>query len=153
MKATSLRGRRIAAIDGGAYHSVAITVQGEFLVWGRLDAGQLGVKFSDQQLDDSTLIRRDESGHPRICLRPTPVPDIGCAAFVSCGTENTIFVNAQGTAFSTGFGPQGQLGLGDIETLDKPKEIVGKAVSGRRLTWAGTGGQFSMVAAPVTRSA
>lgn len=151
MIATNLRGRRITDIAGGAHHSVAITAKGEFLVWGRLDGGQLGVKFSDEQLDDPKLVRRDENGRPRICLRPTPVPNIGRAAFASCSTGHTIFVNAEGVAFSAGFGPQGELGLGAIESLDDAQKIIGKAVSGRKLVWAGTGGQFSMVAAPMTQ--
>ena len=83
-------------------------------------------------------------------MQPTTVSNIGQAAMVSCGTEYTLFANVEGTAYSAGFGREGQLGLGETESVEIVTEIVGKAVKGRKIVWAGTGGQHSMIAAPAT---
>ncbi|KAK5987885.1 Guanine nucleotide exchange factor SRM1 [Cladobotryum mycophilum] len=139
----------IRVIDGGAHHSAAVTADGECLVWGRLDGGQLGIKFSQEQLDDETQIRRDEYNKPRICLKPTAVPNIGKVAHVACGTDHTIIINDQGHGYATGFGSSGQLGLGDEDDRDVARKMGGKNVVERELLWAGAGGQFSVVAATV----
>ncbi|KAL6853216.1 regulator of chromosome condensation 1/beta-lactamase-inhibitor protein II [Trichoderma novae-zelandiae] len=110
-------------IAGGAHHSAAVAADGECLVWGRLDGGQLGIQFSAEQLQDESLIRRDEHGRPRICLRPTAVPNL-----------------------TTGFGLSGQLGLGSEDDQSVPQRLCGKTVDESNLVWAGAGGQFSVVA-------
>lgn len=146
MRIDALRGRGVVCLDGGAHHSAAVTADGQCLVWGRLDGGQLGVGFSPEQLRDDSLIRHDERNKPRICLRPTPVPGLGEVSFVACGTDHTIFITREGTAYSTGFNSQGQLGLGDEDDVEVARPIKSKAVKDMVLTWAGAGGQFSAVA-------
>lgn len=147
MKIPGLCGRGVVCLDGGAHHSAAVTADRQCLVWGRLDAGQLGIGFSPEQLQDDSLIRYDEYNNPRICLRPTPVPGIGEVSLVACGTDHTIFITKEGTAYATGFNSQGQLGLGDEDDVEVARRIKGKAVKERVLTWAGAGGQFSVIAA------
>ncbi|KAK3938515.1 regulator of chromosome condensation 1/beta-lactamase-inhibitor protein II [Diplogelasinospora grovesii] len=155
MKIPGLRRRGVVCLDGGAHHSAAVTADGQCLVWGRLDGGQLGIRFSPEQLQDDSLIRYDERNNPRICLRPTPgSDDIGEVSWVACGTDHTIFITKEGTAYATGFNSQGQLGLGDEDDdVEVARRIKGKVMKDRVLTWAGAGGQFSMVAAPSTKPA
>lgn len=154
MKIRGLCGKGVVCLDGGAHHSAAVTADGQCLVWGRLDGGQLGIAFSPEQLRDSSLIRYDERDKPRICLRPTSVPGMGQVRFVACGTDHTIFVTEEGAAYATGFNSQGQLGLGgDEDDVEVARRIKGKAVRDVVLTWAGAGGQFSAVAAPSTKPA
>ncbi|RYP88202.1 hypothetical protein DL769_000300 [Monosporascus sp. CRB-8-3] len=148
MKIPDLRGKGVTVLDGGAHHSAAITADGQCLVWGRIDGGQLGIEFSREQLEDDTLIRRDERNRPRICLRPTAVVSIGNAVYVGCGTDHTIFVNKEGKAFGAGFGSMGQLGIASCDDAEVAEQITGKAVKDMMLTWCGAGGQFSIVAAP-----
>ncbi|OAQ93717.1 regulator of chromosome condensation [Purpureocillium lilacinum] len=148
VKIPALCGQGVAVIAGGAHHSVAITADGQVYTWGRMDGGHLGIKFTDQQLGDDTVVRRDERDKPRICLQPTPVPQIGEAVHAACGTDHTIFVAKDGRAWATGFGSEGQLGLGSDDDVDVAQLIQGKAVKDRKLTWAGAGGQFSSVAGP-----
>ncbi|KAK3298950.1 regulator of chromosome condensation 1/beta-lactamase-inhibitor protein II [Chaetomium fimeti] len=147
MRIPGLRGKGVVSLAGGAHHSAAVTADGQCLVWGRLDGGQLGITFSPEQLEDATVIRHDERGRPRICLRPTAVPGIGEVSHVACGPDHTIFVTRKGTAYATGFNSQGQLGLGHEDDVEAAQLIQGKALKDRALTWAGAGGQFSMVAA------
>lgn len=148
IKIPDLCGKGVAVLDGGAHHSAAVTDDGKCLMWGRMDDGQLGISFTPEQLQDATLIRCDERNKPRICLRPTGVSGLGQAIHVACGTDHTIIVNKAGSAYATGFGSQGQLGLGDSEDVEVAQQIGGKGVKGRLLTWAGAGGQFSVVAGP-----
>jgi len=83
MKIPGLRGKGVVCLAGGAHHSAAVTADGQCLVWGRMDGGQLGIAFSPEQLEDTDLIRYDERKQPRICLLPTRVPGIGVVK--SCG--------------------------------------------------------------------
>lgn len=148
MKITGLGGKGVTVLSGGADHSAAVTANGQCLVWGRIDGGQLGVKLDDEQLQDETLVRRDDRGLPRICLRPVAVPNIGATADVSCGNGFTIFVNTEGGAYGAGFGSMGQLGIASQDDTNVAERITGAAIKKKRLTWCGTGGQFSMVATP-----
>ncbi|UKZ57228.1 hypothetical protein TrVGV298_011081 [Trichoderma virens] len=141
-----LCGRGITTMAGGAHHSAAVTADGECLVWGRLDGGQLGIRFSPQQLRDESHIRQDEHGRPRICLRPTAVPNLGRIKHVACGTDHTIFIDEKGHGYATGFGSSGQLGLGSEDDQAVPQRLRGKIMDERNLVWAGAGGQFSIVA-------
>ncbi|KAM5343227.1 hypothetical protein ACJ41O_014193 [Fusarium nematophilum] len=140
-----LCGRGVSAMAGGAHHSAAVTAEGECLVWGRMDGGQLGIEFTPEQLNDEDTIRHDERGNPRICLRPTKVPHIGRAVHVACGTDHTVFVDDGGRAYTTGIGSSGQLGLGKDDDVDVAREVRGKDLKGRVLSWAGAGGQFSVL--------
>ncbi|KAG6013054.1 hypothetical protein E4U54_007142 [Claviceps lovelessii] len=146
MKISDLCGKGVTVLAGGAHHSSAVTSDGECFVWGRLDGGQLGIEFSKAQLEDDTLIRHDEYNKPRICLRPTPVPEeVGRVQTVACGTDHTIFINREGVGFATGFGSVGQLGLGNEDDVDTVQRMRGKDIKGRKLIGAAAGGQFSVV--------
>ncbi|KAI0196957.1 regulator of chromosome condensation [Astrocystis sublimbata] len=149
MKIPDLCGKGVTVLSGGADHSAAVTADGQCLVWGRIDGGQLGVKFSDEQAQDRTLTRLDDRARPRICLRPIAVPNVGAAAYVACGTGHTIAINTEGRAFGTGFGAMGQLGIASEDDTDVAEKITGAAVKGKRLVCCGAGGQFSMVASLV----
>lgn len=150
MKISDLCGKGIQLIDGGAHHSAAVSHAGDLYVWGRMDGGQLGVDFTACQLQDEELIRRDERDNPRICLRPTLVTQIGPAAYVACGTDHTMFVNRDGKAFSTGIGTCSQLGQGTDDDAEVAKPVrMRRDDEGVVLSWAGAGGQFSMLAGVV----
>ena len=67
----SLKGKTIASIKGGGHHSIAATVEGECLVWGRLDGCQIGIKTDNLPTHDLIY---DERGAPRILAKPAQVP-------------------------------------------------------------------------------
>lgn len=89
-------------------------------------------------------------GGPRILLQPVAVSNIGQVAYVSCSRSHTIFVNREGRAFAAGFGDQGQLGNGTESDNDVAKTVEG--LDEAHIFWAATGGTFSMVAAPLSKS-
>lgn len=150
MKIRELCGKGVTVLDGGAHHSAAITGDGQCLMWGRIDGGQLGIEFTEEQLSDTSVVRRDERDKPRICLRPTAVSHIGPIVHVGCGTDHTVFIGADGSGYATGFGSLGQLGMGTDDDVDVARRVRGKDVKPRVLKWAGAGGQFSAVAADAT---
>lgn len=147
MKCAELCGEGVEMLDGGAHHSTAVTSDGRFWVWGRMDLGQLGIKFTPEQVQDDSIIRCDARNSPRICLRPVPIPQLGNATYVACGTDHTIGI-ADGAAHAMGFGEGGQLGLGSYDDKAVAERIRKGDASKRVLTWAGAGGQFSIVTSP-----
>lgn len=70
-KVDALGGKGLTCIKGGAHHSVAVTKDGDCLVWGRTDSGQTGLKLDSLPEED---LRKDEHGKPRILLQPTKIP-------------------------------------------------------------------------------
>jgi regulator of chromosome condensation len=62
---------RIRDIAGGEHHSVACTVDGEVLAWGRSDGAQTGVPRAKLTDENAVL---DDGGNPRILVRPEVLP-------------------------------------------------------------------------------
>lgn len=113
---------------------------------GRMEGGQLGVEFTPQQLEDTTLIRYDEYGKPRICHRPTPA-SIMDVVDVGRGTDHTIFITREGGGYSTRLGSQTQLGLDSEDDQDVAQVMTEKSLAGQVLSWVDASGQFSVNAA------
>ncbi|KAI0397295.1 regulator of chromosome condensation 1/beta-lactamase-inhibitor protein II [Xylariaceae sp. FL0594] len=141
-----LSSKKVQIMAGGAHHSAAVTAGGECFTWGRIDGGQLGVAFTDDQTRDVAHIRHDERGKPRMCLRPTAVPGLK-AVHVACGTDHTVIIDKAGAAHTSGYGFHGQLGLGKDDDVDVATLIKAKSVKGKKLVRAGAGGNTSIVAA------
>lgn len=148
VKIPTLCGKQVVELAGGAHHSAAVTKDGDCYVWGRLDGGQLGIDFPPELLADKRYIRSNERGRPCICLVPARIPTLGPVAHVACGTDHTLFINGYNMVFATGFGSEGQLGLGDDKDVHSAKcvEFKGKSLEGQSFWWVGAGGQFSVVA-------
>jgi len=138
-----LRGRgKVTCIEGGAHHTVAVTDQGELLVWGRLDGCQLGLKLSTLPEDH---VIRDSHDHPRILTVPTQIPGID-AVYATAGSDHCIAVDKGGKAYAWGFSTTYQTGLGTDDDVEVATQIDNTAVRGKKLVWAGAGGQFSVIA-------
>ncbi|RYP79729.1 hypothetical protein DL769_002809 [Monosporascus sp. CRB-8-3] len=120
MKIPEPCGKSVTVLDDGAHHSAAVAADGQCLVLGHIDGGQLGIKFSGEQLEDDTLI----------CLRSTAAVNIGKAAYVSRGTDHRMFINVEGKAFGAGFGLMGQLGTASRDDTEVAEEITRKALKG-----------------------
>ncbi|EFX05427.1 ran exchange factor prp20 [Grosmannia clavigera kw1407] len=123
MEIRALANQGVVVLEGGGHHSVAVTSDGRCLAWGRLDNRQLGVVFEKSH----PAVQTDERDHTLMVTRA-----------------------ASHAAFAAGFNEQGQLGLGAgaSDEVTTAQQISGKALKGRTLTWAGAGGQFSMLAGP-----
>lgn len=151
MQIHSLSKQVITVLAAASHRSAAVTADGRFLVWGRIDGGHLGLSLSQEQIGDPKLVRRDEFERPRILLKPLALPDIADAIYVACSTGHTVFVNSEGKAFASGFGFQYQLGNGTTDDAEVAQEVKTKALNNVGLSWCGTAGQYSMVAAPLVQ--
>lgn len=146
-KIPSLVGRNMKMIQGGTHHSIGVTQSGECLVWGRMDGAQMGIDLSTLPLDDPQIVV-SERGKPRILLEPTALP-IPICSFVAAGSDHNILVTYNGKAYSWGFNANYQCGHGKVERdFEVATLIDDSAVRDKKLTWAGAGGQYSIVAGP-----
>lgn len=136
---------RVIQIAGGGFHTVAITEKGSCLTFGRCDNNQLGI-------DPSTLadenVAFNDSGNRAAQLVPLPVPNVTGAQFAAAGTDHNIVINGNDEAFSWGFSTNYQTGQGHGDDVLAPTKLENTAVRGKRITWAGCGGQYSIVAGP-----
>ena len=136
----TLTDKGITQICGGAHHSLAVTRNGECLVWGRVDGHQTGL-----QLDSlpSHAVVKDDRGHPRILTEPTVIPRIQ-VCFVAAGSDHSLAIDVHGNAWSWGFSATYQTGQGTQDDVETATVIENTAIRGRKLSWAGGGGQFSV---------
>ncbi|KAK6353214.1 hypothetical protein TWF696_005196 [Orbilia brochopaga] len=140
----SLSKYKVVQITGGEHHSAAVTDDGKLLTWGRLDANQLGIKPEDFSSEFTVY---DEHGKPRFITEPTVVPGLPPIVKVACGTHHNIALDRNGKAYSWGFGENFQVGQGPAgEDILTPTLIDNTAVRNEILTFAGCGGQFSVLA-------
>lgn len=139
----ALRGHgKIICIEGGAHHTVAVTDKGELLGWGRLDGSQLGLDVKSLPEDDLVF---DSNGTPRILKTPTLIPGIN-AVYCAAGSDHAMAIAKDGKAYSWGFSTTYQTGLGTDDDVSIATHIDNTAVRGKKLVWAGCGGQFSVLA-------
>lgn len=145
----TLSKRGIAILAAGERQSAAVTADGRCLVWGTVGEWN-GFKLTEEQIENPKVIFKTESGRPGIILQPLEVPGIGEAAHVACSATHTIFINKDGRAFASGYGEEGQLGNKEQEDnkVASPVARLDKV----KLTWAGTGGQWSMVGSPAAQT-
>ncbi|GAB1209569.1 hypothetical protein APSETT445_008350 [Aspergillus pseudonomiae] len=141
----SLSGKHISQVCGGAHHSIAVADGEQCLVWGRLDGFQTGLKV-DTLAEEAVI--KDERGRPRILIEPTPVPGIKASA-VAAGSDHSIAIDTDGRPWSWGFSATYQTGQGTSDDIEVATIVENTAVRGKKLNWAGAGGQFSVFTEPV----
>lgn len=153
----ALAGQHVVDLAAGSYHSAALTADGRCFVWGRMDSGQVGVTLDAEAVADPQRVEINYNGRPLVCLQPVEVKlgaDDEHIVAVGCGMDHTIFITEAGMAYAAGFNGQGQLGLGrDSDVVQTAQHIDSKELQGQKLTWAGAGRRFSMVAGPTRREA
>ncbi|KAF2828373.1 RCC1/BLIP-II [Ophiobolus disseminans] len=143
---SSLEGKNVAVIAGGSHHNVAITKDGQALVWGRCDGSQTGLSrdlLASIQDETRLLLNNDK---PKILIEPTPLPDLKNIVFGACGPDTTIVIDKDGKAYSWGFSTCYQTGQGTTDDIEVPTLIDNTAVRETKLAWTGCGGQYSMLA-------
>lgn len=143
---SSLEGKEVVAVEGGSHHNIAITRNGEVLVWGRCDGSQTGIP-ADQlnSIDDTNRVLKS-NGKAKILLEPTPIPGLINIVSGTCGPDHTIVISKDGKAYSWGFSANYQTGQGTDDDIDTPTLIDNTAVRDVKLIWAGAGGQYSALA-------
>ncbi|RDW71823.1 hypothetical protein BP5796_07857 [Coleophoma crateriformis] len=138
----SLEEYDIKEMDGGSHHTIACTETGEVLIWGRIDNAQGGMDVDDFPKDKLYF---DENEKPRYLIKPHTLPDLK-ASTVSAGTDHCIIITTDGKAYSWGFSGNYQTGQGTIDDIEEATEIANTALKGKKLVFAGPGGQFSVLA-------
>lgn len=141
----SFADRKIVQIQGGEHHSIACDADGNALVWGRCDFGQAGFNVSGLGADK---VVKDQSGRAAILLEPSVVPDVEGVTCVAAGIDNCLVVTKDGEAWAWGYSENYRTGLGTDDQVDEPTAIENTAVAGKMLSFAGCGGQFSLLAGP-----
>lgn len=136
---------RVVEIAGGMHHSIAVTSTGKCLVWGRIDGQQTGIDTSEISKEDYVV---DARNNPRILTKPTAVKQVHNAQFAAAGTDHCIALDGKHEAYTWGFSANYQTGLGTSEDVAEPTKIDNTATRGKKLTWAGAGGQYSILAGP-----
>ncbi|RFU35364.1 hypothetical protein B7463_g957, partial [Scytalidium lignicola] len=140
----NLKEYSIKDISGGAHHTLSCTEDGKVLVWGRIDNAQGGMSIDKFNKDDLFL---DEHGKPRYLLKPAIIGDIKDAGVqVSAATDSCLVVCANGKAYSWGFSGNYQTGQGTTDDIVEATLIENSAIKGKKLVFAGAGGQFSVLA-------
>ncbi|KAI1911842.1 hypothetical protein LOZ52_005968 [Ophidiomyces ophidiicola] len=149
-KVESLGTGQIKLIQGGKHHSVAVSYNGKCLAWGKIDDGRTGIDTKSLPLDDASILV--EYNKPRVLLTPTALPISNCS-FAAAGDDHSIALTSEGTAYSWGLNNSGQCGLGPNNYKRDPEEevltatvISCDALRGKRISWAGAGGQYSIIA-------
>ncbi|KAK8116484.1 GDP/GTP exchange factor [Apiospora kogelbergensis] len=145
---SSLEDKKVKQLSAGVHHSIACTKDGKVLTWGRIDGHQTGQE-KEVFTEDNAIFDDDDptNGKPRILTQPLALPDLE-ATFVCAGTDNNFSITESGTVYSWGFSTNYQTGQGTLDDIEVPTPIDNTALRGRTVTWAGAGGQYSVVAAP-----
>ncbi|KAK8078776.1 regulator of chromosome condensation 1/beta-lactamase-inhibitor protein II [Apiospora phragmitis] len=152
----SLEDKKVKQVSAGVHHSIACTEDGKVLTWGRIDGHQTGLK-KDFFTKENAIFDEEEDGKentkPRILREPTTTNSLTNtldleATFVAAGTDNNFAISSDGKVYSWGFSTNYQTGQGTIDDIEEPTLIDNTALRGRKVIWAGAGGQYSIVAAP-----
>ena len=148
-----LEGKNVESLEGGSHHNIAITKDGQVLVWGRCDGSQTGIPPAELEAeeDEDKVLRNN--GKPKILVKPTPIPNLKDIVAGACGPDHTIVIDKNGKAHSWGFSANYQTGQGTDDDIEVPTMIDNTATREMKLTWAGCGGQYSIVASELSDDA
>ncbi len=67
---------------------------------------------------------------------------------MAAGIDNSFAISRDGEIYSWGFSASYRTGQGTENSVDMPTKIENSAVRGKKITFAGCGGQFSVLAGP-----
>ena len=142
----ALKGKEITDLAAGRHHSIACTKSGECLAWGRVDSHQLGIDKSKLDKLPESEIMRSEAGKLRVVLVPQKVDVDGDVVMVAAASDHSLTITKEGDAFSWGFNENYQTGQGgEDDDIAEPTKMIGRALEGKKLVGAGSGGQFSVL--------
>ncbi|XP_016395305.1 probable E3 ubiquitin-protein ligase HERC3 [Sinocyclocheilus rhinocerous] len=121
-----LDNRQVIQIACGDHHSMALTKDGQVLVWGENSHGQLG-------------LRKDHPGSPSAqhvqSLSGIPL------AQISAGGDHSFVLSLSGVVFGWGKNSAGQLGLGD--TTDRHVPTVVNSLNRKKTVSISCGGEHT----------
>ncbi|CAI9572907.1 unnamed protein product [Staurois parvus] len=137
----ALHGVPMKEVAAGGWHSASISEGGDIYCWGWNESGQLGLPSKTQEntilyscsgvtLQDASAKEEDDdddedSGYIAVQSFPALIdlPQESEASKISCGSRHTAAVTCSGELYTWGWGRYGQLGHGDIKSLDHPTRV------------------------------
>ena len=141
----ALKGKEVSQLAGGIHHSLAATKDGNVLAWGRCDGAQMGMEPDDVP-EDNFFHEEDGTVNKRLLLVPTTLPEPTEVKQIAVSSDHNVVITDSGKAYSWGFSANYQTGQGTNEDVVEATLIDNTAVRDEALVWAGTGGQYAMVA-------
>lgn len=81
-----------------------------------------------------------------IAYNANRVQEISNAVSVAAGTDNCFAITKDGEVYSWGFSENYQTGQGITTDVPLPTLIENTAIKGKKIVYAGAGGQFSILA-------
>ncbi|KAF6816681.1 RAN exchange factor prp20 pim1 [Colletotrichum sojae] len=142
----SLEGFSIRHIGCGLHHSVACTEEGDVVVWGRCDDGQMGLALDTVPRDHIIFDSRDR---PRVLNVPTVVPETDLkAVFTAAGIDNCLTISKDGELSAWGFSASYNTGLATTDTVTTPTIVRSKQLGQKKLGFVAAGGQFAVATSP-----
>ncbi|KAL1503593.1 hypothetical protein AB1Y20_012070 [Prymnesium parvum] len=130
----ALRPRRVKKLCLGAFHSAALSDQGDVYTWGDGRSGATGIDLSRQE--------------DKLVLRPTRVLGLGGAqntvTVLASGVRHLLAVTSDGKIYSWGDGSHGRLGHGDQTSVHLPRQI--STLKSKRVKTAAAGEEHSVIA-------
>ncbi|XP_073474607.1 RCC1 domain-containing protein 1 [Aquarana catesbeiana] len=130
----ALHGIAMKEVAAGGWHSASVSEGGDIYCWGWNESGQLGLP-SKTQAQERMILRdvsaededEDEEDSGYIAVQSFPalidLPQESEASKISCGSRHTAAVTCSGELYTWGWGRYGQLGHGDIKSLDHPTRV------------------------------
>ena len=134
----------VKMIVGGSNYSIAITENGDTFGWGAATDGQLGL---NPLPDDPEHVLWTESGKQAMVIHPTKIPNLPPAKWVAAGERTTMVIDEEGQPWSWGLNGEGQAGQGSVDTVEVPTQMTSKSIVGKKMSWAGQGAGFGLLAA------
>ncbi|ESZ95385.1 hypothetical protein SBOR_4241 [Sclerotinia borealis F-4128] len=142
-KVDILKGKNIKMMAAGNASSLALTHDGEVLMFGKALDGLAGV---DVQALPEEVIIRNERDQRSIIKTPITLPFKG--SFIAIGSDHNIVLGPEGTGghHAWGFNTFRQTGLEGEADVYVAEELENKHINGKKLVSATGGGQFTFLA-------
>lgn len=163
-KVASLGGKKIVSISAGEAHSLAVTADGDILVWGKVTECQGGHDL-DYLPDEDVMMVDDEI---RALVTPTKIKFFGRRdkaqenevevkiTSSACGTDHCAAITEDGKIYTWGDNGNRQCGLGNAPEIVKRVIEVdesGGAIHGKHVEMVGCGGSFTVIGTRAVRPA
>ena len=108
---------KIVMVAAGAFHSMALTANGDVYTWGSTKHGVLGHHNGDHENDPFRQSKSVPFKIDRACFAGSSV------IMIAAGDRHSAAVTEEGKLFMWGSGAYGKLGLGDNETKEFPTSL------------------------------
>lgn len=135
----------IKSVVAGEHHSLVLMENGEVYAFGRADSSQLGL--TDAEIEDLRVREKAGSAHKKAVGIPTRISRLNNIVQIDSGSNHAIAVNAEGRAFTWGFGEMLALGTGDEDDVAEPTLLTGQKLEGHKVLRVAAGAQHSIVLA------